>query len=276
MTPAAELQKSEEAKSAELELQEQALIAAQDEEFDSDLLTVPLLKVGQALTREVQNEQAVAGEFINTLTGEGIGKRIGFIVGFYNKGRFAADDDGKSYLAFGKVIPDAWEPLVGAEWVGTPFSEYPDAEEDYKRRANAKEISWGRGPRVSTTHNYTGYAIPEGAEGVDVENLIPVRLSLKRTDVPAARKINTLKRVMLRNKPFYDLVFDLWTEKKDWDKGSSHVINVSAGRQTTQEERTLALEIAQAATAQRVNIAGEDSYADAPSEPDARGGLDVG
>ena len=65
---------------AELE----SLQAQQEEEFDGvDLFQTPILKIGQPLTREVQAEEAEPGEFINTLTGEGIGNKVGFIVAFY-------------------------------------------------------------------------------------------------------------------------------------------------------------------------------------------------
>src|SRR5690349_14744664 len=111
----------------------QLLQEQQASEFDSDLLQTPILKIGQPLTREVSNGDAEAGEFINTLTGEGLGDSLGFIVSYYQKGRFAVDrDTNRAYVAFGATIPDAWEDLVGAEFVGTRFDEHPDAEETYK------------------------------------------------------------------------------------------------------------------------------------------------
>jgi hypothetical protein len=224
--------------------------------------------VGQALTREVQNEQAEAGDFINTLTGEGVGSNIGFIVAYYQQGRFAATDDGKAFVAFGPTIPDQWEPLVGAEYVGTPFAEYPEAEERFKAAVNAKEREWGRGPTVSTTHNFTGYAIPPAVEGdEDTENLVPVRLSLKRTDVPAAKKMISLKR-MLRLKAFWDVVFDLSTERKSHSRGTSYNVAVKAGRPTTDEEKLAAVSLAQEVRAQRV-ATNEDPDAAPASTPDA-------
>jgi hypothetical protein len=256
--------------SAEVE----ALIARQEEEFTSDTLTVPILKVGQALTKEVQSEQCEAGDFINTLTGESLGNKVEFIVAFYNRGRFAADpESSRAYVAFSDIIPEQWVDLVGEEFINTPFSEYPEAEEKFKEAVNNKERPWGKGPLVSTTHNYTGYAIASALAGTDDEDeLVPVRLSLKRTDVPAAKKINTLKRISLRGKPFWDRAFELSTEKKTFDRGYAFNVNVALGRATSADERELAVELAQAVAGERV-VSNEAAVADKPVKPSAKGGL---
>ena len=275
MTPSKEVAKTTPAEALGLTQEEyDNLVGAQDDEFDSDSLQTPILKIGQPLTREVQQEQAEPGEFINTLTGEGIGTEIDFVVAYYQKGRFAADrDTNKAFVAFGDTIPEAWEPLVGASYVGTRFDEHPDAEETYKARVNNKEIEWGKGPLISTTHNYTGLALVE----VDGETeMQPVRLSLQRTNMPAVRKINSLKRMSMRNRPFWDKVFSLSTERKTFAKGTAFLLVPKLTRDTTEEERLAAVELAQAVAAGRVtdNQAGE-SAADAPAEPDAKGGLGV-
>jgi hypothetical protein len=256
----------------------EALQAQQEEEFGDDLFQTPILKIGQPLTREVEAEEAEAGEFINTLTGEGIGNKVGFIVAYYQRGRFAADrDSNRAYVAFDSTIPPAWADLVGDEFVGTPFAEYPDAEERYKARVNAKEIEWASGPLVSTTHNFTGLAIVSGVEGSDeADDLQPVRLSLQRTNVPAVKKILTLKKATLRNRPFWEKVFDLGTYKKPFDKGSAHLLSVKIGRDTSAEERAAAVELAQAVAAGRVSDNAEAAAkGDGPVEPDAKGGLAV-
>jgi hypothetical protein len=69
----------------------EALQAQQEGEFGDDLFQTPILKIGQPLTREVRAGEAEAGEFINTLTGEGVGDKLGFIVAYYQRGRFRAD-----------------------------------------------------------------------------------------------------------------------------------------------------------------------------------------
>lgn len=249
-----------------------ALVGAQDAEFDSDSLQVPILKIGQPLTKEVQAENAEAGEFINTLLGEGIGSEIDFIVAYYQPGRFASDkDSGRGFAAFGDLIPEHWEalPFVGPALVGTRFDEHPDAEEVYKERVNNKEIEWKSGPRISTTHNYTGLALIDG-------EMQPVRLSLKRTDMPAVRKINSLKKMSMRNQPFFVKVFHFTTEKKTFTKGSAYLLSPSLLRDSTQDEMLAALELAQAVAGGRVvdNLATVESEGSAPA-PKAEGALDV-
>lgn len=268
--------------SQELEVrsaEEQELIAAQNAELEGVSFQVPIIKIGQPLTREVQNGDAEVGEFINTLSAEGLGDAVDFIVAYYNQGRFASDkDSGRAYTAFDSVIPASWAELVGEEFVGTPFVEYPDAEERYKERVNNKEIEWGKGPLVSTTHNYTGLVITSPEEDSDDEpEYSPVRLSLQRTNMPAVRKFTQVQRAMLRNKPFYDIVFNLTTYEKSFAKGRAYLLNPKPGRKTTAEERTDALQLALAVRGGRV-AANDDAVADAApaaAAPDAQGGLDV-
>jgi hypothetical protein len=243
----------------------EALLQQQEEEFGSDLVTVPIIKVGQDLTAEVKRGDAERGDFINALTQETYGNEIGFIVAYYQQGRFAATKDGKAYVAFGTTIPDAWEPLVGAEWVGQPFNEYPEAEERFKEAVNAKEREWGSGPTVSTTHNFTGLAVVRGLDAEDEDTLVPGRLSLKRTDVPAAKKFISLKK-MLRLGAFWDTTFDLTTVPKTFGRHESFVVQVKAGRPTTDEERLAAVVLAQDVASQRVRAVGDD--ADKPAEPE--------
>lgn len=254
----------------------QALQEQQAGEFDNDLLQTPILKIGQPLTREVSNGDAEAGEFINTLTGEGLGNSLGFIVSYYQKGRFAVDrDTNRAFVAFGSTIPDAWADLVGEEFVGTRFDEHPDAEETYKKRVNAKEIEWGKGPLISTTHNFTGLALVPSLEDPNEVDLQPVRLSLQRTNMPAVRKWTTLIK-SARNAATWDFVYDLGTEPKEFARGKAHLLRVQKGRSTSVEEKEAAVELAQAVAAGRVSDnSASESAADKPSEPDAKGGLAV-
>lgn len=267
------------ATTTELDPIAQAAIAAQADEFSADDLSVPILKIGQPLTREVQDEQAEPGEFINTLTSEGLGNEIDFIVAFYQQGRAAADrDTGRYYVAFGDTIPDSWRDLkiIGEEFVGTPFDEHPDAEEVYSRRANAKEIEWGKGPQISTTHNYTGLAVISALEGSDEpDELQPVRLSLQRTNKPAVKKINSLYRMKLRNRPFWDTTFNFKTYKKSFNQGSAFLLNPSIGRATDPFEREAAAELYAAVAAGRVTDNSEQAGSKDTAKPDAKGGLDL-
>lgn len=268
--------------SSELATQDEAvldLLKQQEQEFEGDTFQTPILKLCQPLTREVQDDEAEAGEFLNTLTGEALGDSIEFIIAYYQKGRSARDkDSGDYYIAFGDTIPDSWEPLVGEEWVGTLFTEYPDAEEQYKVRVNNKEIEWGRGPLVSTTYNYTGYVIVPAVEGSEDENeLQPVRLTLQRSNKKAAEKINSIRRAVLRNRPLWDKVFDFSTSRKAFKGGTSYILNAKVGRDTTAEERQEAVQLAVALNDGRVavNESGNEDAPPAPTAPAADGALEL-
>jgi hypothetical protein len=259
-----------------------ALAAQQEEEFD-DTFQVPILKLGQALTKEVQNDDhpAQQGDWINTLTGETYGRQIDFIVCYYQQGRAAADrDTNKYYVAFGDTIPEAWAPLVGESFVGTRFDEYPDAEEKYKERVNNDEIPWGKGPKVSTTHNFTGLVLAPVRDEDDqlIEDefeLAPVRVAFSRSQVPAARKINQLKRMNLRSpKMFWDRLFTISTEKKEFNSGPSYIPVPTLGRPTKADEKEAAQELALAVAAGRVTDNAEVAE-DVPTKPESRGGLGV-
>lgn len=139
---------------------------------------------------------------------------------------------------------------------------------------NAKEREWGSGPLVSTTHNFTGYVILPGLDPEDEEQLMPVRLSLKRTDVPAAKKFISLKK-MLRLRAFWDITFDLTTTAKASGRHESFIVQVKAGRPTTDEEKLLASQLAVDTAAQRVQAEGDDvaSPAAEPSTPEGALGV---
>jgi hypothetical protein len=279
LTESTEIAERDEAALAVADETTAAIAAAQAEEYGDEPLQTPILKIGQGLTREVAEGEAEVGEFINTLTGDSLGTVVEFVVAYYNRGRFASEKkSGRAYVAFGSTIPQSWEPLVGAEFVGTPFAEYPEAEEQFKAAVNAKEREWGEGPLVSTTHNYTGLVLVEGEDGVVEPE--PVRLSLKRIDVPAHRKLSTLLRAVLRNKPTWDKVVRLATTGRDFGRNTAYTIDptgVRFVRDTTPEERAYAAEVAQAVLAGRtVSADAEAATEDKPAEPKASGGLDVG
>lgn len=261
---------------AELE----ALQKQQEAEFEGDAFQTPILKLTQPLTREVQEEQAEAGEFFNTLTGESLGTKIEFVVAFYHKGRAARDNEsGRYFVGPYDTIPAHWADLVGEEFVGTPFSEYPDAEEQYRARVNRGEIDWGKGPLISTTYNYVGLVIPSEVEGDDEETVEPqpVKLALtRRSNKVAIDKIGSLKRMTLRNRPFWDKVFEFSTSRKTFGTNTAYVVNVRLVRDTTPEERALAAELAQAVVGGRV-ASNEESAEAGPErvEPQAKGGIEV-
>jgi hypothetical protein len=176
-------------------------------------------------------------------------------------------------VAFGNEIPPHWADLVGEEFVGTQFSEHPDAEEQYKARVNRKEIPWGKGPLISTTHNFTGYALVEGDDG-EVEPQ-PVRLSLQRTNVPRVKKWMTLRNSKLRNKPFWGKTFILETDRQQFDRGSAYLLKVGVGRDTTAEEASAAQALAVMVMQNRVQDNSTEAVEDRPAAPAATGGIDL-
>lgn len=57
---------------------------------------------------------------------------------------------------------------------------------------------------------------------------------------------------MLRLKAFWDIAFDLSTGEKTSGRYTSYVVNVKAGRPTTDEEKLIAVQLAQDVAASRV------------------------
>lgn len=250
----------------------------QDEEFEDAAFQTPILKICQALTAEVKAEDAEAGDFYNTLTEESYGNAIEFIVAHPQKGRSASLKDGRyRNLISEDIIPDDdfWSEVVGEAFVGTPFSEYEDAEEQYKRRVNAGEIEWGSGPKISTTYNYTGLVLPPGLEDDEEDpEPFPVRITFVRSTKKAHDKLQTLRKSLLRNKPWWDLSFKFQTTEQAFGRNTAYVVQVRKGRPTTPEEKQLAVQLALAANTGRT-AANEDAGADKQVAPDAEGGLEV-
>ena len=163
----------------------EAEIAAENQSAsDANDIEIPLLKIGQSNTVEVQDGDAAPGSFINSLTREDLGREIEFVVAGFRKGRFdhGDRDAGKrARKAYGiKTVPSTDDPFHGR-----PFTEHPDAEEQYAARVNAGELEWGKGPRISTTFDFTGYVVSGLGED---EQPIPVCLSLMRTNSKQAKK----------------------------------------------------------------------------------------
>lgn len=249
-------------KVTELSPEEQALVEANQSEVDASEFVVPILKLAQPLTDEVTSGDAKAGEFILTLTGESFAPPIEFVVAGKGKGRFKPGRNGsRTLVAYDtNIVPWQDDPHFGQ-----PFSEHPDAEEQFRARVDAKEHEWGHGPDIQTTFNYTGYVI--GSE-------VPVRLSLRRTSAPAARKWNTLLDAVLRGR-YWDQVFEVSSEQKKNDQGAFYVVTVKASRKTTPEEKAQAIELATALRNQAVRTTGDDTAERSTVEPDSAGGLAV-
>lgn len=256
--------------SPELANLEAELTGQNQTEIDASDIQIPLLKIGQSLTDEVQQGDADAGEFINALTREGLGTQIEFVVASYQKGRFFHGDrknNRRARKAYGlKNVPWPEDPFYGQ-----PFTEHPDAEEQYSKRANAGEIEWDKGPPISTTYDFTGHVVSGLGED---EEPIPVCLSLMRTNSRAARKWATILQAVLRGQ-FWGSVFVLTTERVQSNAGPHYVVSVKQGRKTTTAEKQRAITLAQVVRSQNVAIVGDDDEAKPKAEPEAAGGLSV-
>jgi hypothetical protein len=266
------------------EEQEAAIARQQESSIDNEDLLVPMLKVGQKLTKEVDAGNAEEGEFINTLLGEGVGSKIGFIIVDHHKGRAAQDKKTKRYYVSDDfdTIPESWAPFVGDTFVGTPFAEHPDSDEVHRAEVNDPDNprEWGSGALIKTTHIYTGLAVVSAEEDSDEEfELQPVRLSIKITNKDnkaTVSTINSLKKMKLRGKVFWDKVFDLSTSRKSYGGGDAYAIEAKLGRLTTEEEREAAAELYFAVQTGRVSDNSvKAETAEAASEVDAKGGLSV-
>lgn len=259
--------------SAELEKQAalEAQLAAQNQsEVDRNDFTIPLLKIGQSLTDEVAAGDASAGEFINALTREGLGREVEFVVAGYQKGRFDHGDRAKKQRArkaYGtQIVPWNDDPFYGQ-----PFTDHPDAEERYSARANAGEIEWGKGPRISTTYDFTGFVI-SGLE--EDEDPIPVCLSLYRMNSKQARKWVTLLDAVLHGR-YWDAVFTLSTEQNKGEQGNFYTVNIKQSRKTTADEKQKAVQLALVLRNETVSVVGDEDGVKEVAEPSAKGGLAV-
>lgn len=258
---------------AQAEAELEASLAAQNQsEIDRSDFTIPMLKIGQQQTVEVVDGDAKAGEFINALTREGLGSEVEFVVAGFTKGRFDHGIRGeqKARKAFGtKIVPESW---ANDPFKGLPFDQHPDAEEQFKARVNRGEIPWGKGPRISTTYDFTGYVV-SGLE--DGEEPIPVCLSLKRGDSKQAQKWLTILDAVLRGR-YWDAVFNLTAEQQRNADGTFYTISVKKTRKTTPEEKQRAMTLAMRLRHENVEVVGDDEGSAAPKvEPSANGGLAV-
>lgn len=255
--------------STELTTREAELAAGALEQIDQADVILPLVKLTQQTSREVQDDEVESGHFVNSVTGHDYGEAADVVVVQYFKGRFFADDDienGKAFVATGDVVPSNWPDI----YAGQRFADIPDAEETFKRLANDPDspLEWGSGPPIQTTYNYVGFTPDEPG--------VPLRFSLKRSSTPAARKINTLLRFA---RAPWDATVHLSTVKRADKQGRPfYIIQAVQGRQTTSEERQAAVELSGLVQDAAVKFAGDDAddQAQGKAKPAAaEGALDL-
>ena len=213
--------------------EELALASKVRGKVDTASLKVPLVKLAQALTNEVQAKRAEAGTFINSVTGESYGDSFEFIIADTFQGRFARIK-GEGYNAQGPVVPDNWPP----QYAGQAFADLDDAEENFKAAVNAGKQEFGHGPPISTTHNYVGLIVGDDFEERAAENrLLPVRVSLMRKNAKAAQTIDYL--LLTWPAPWARLVKLTAVGDKN-DEGAFFVAQASEGETATTAQRSAA------------------------------------
>lgn len=220
---------------------------------------LPVLKVTQALTKEVAEGDISAGVFLNSLTGTDYGSKVELLIVRSFLGRFYAPlKDDAVYIATGDIAPDNWPE----EYRGQRFVDLADAEERYKERANAGEIEWEKGPPIRTTYNYVGLVVSE------LE--IPVRISFQRTSTGAARKLDTLLRTA---RAFWDNIYTFQTNlTHNASKQAYYEVSVERGRRSEAAERQAAVSLALAIEQHGYQFAGDEKDPDdkptAPATPE--------
>lgn len=249
---------------------EEALIAAAKSDLlDVSEMTVPMLKIGQSLTREVTEGDAQPGDLIHSVTGEVYGKSVQLIVVDSFKGRAWRNPEDRSFHVANRgevVVP--WEEH---SCFGQHFTDCPDAEEQYRARVQANEIDWGKGPGIATTYNFIGLILHEDGQ-IDQ---IPVRISLMKSAAKEGRNWQTILRL---NRAPWDVVFELSTSMTRNKAGEPYTaVKVRQLRRTSDEEKLAALEVAQAihTSTVRYDDALEEETPVMPSQPEASGGLEI-
>lgn len=224
-----ELEQHQAGELEQLSADEQALVESVKGRIDRSELVLPAIKLTHSLTREVQDGDVQAGLYINSLTKQVYGDDVPFVVCGIYKGRFFSDDRG-TFVARGDVAPSNWPE----EYAGQPFADIPDAEEQWKVKAN-EGGEWGSGPPIATTHNFVGFVVGD-------ESDLPLRLSLMRSSKPAADKLKTL--VVSLRAP-WDRVFQLRVRRGlNKQQQPYYATDIAAGDPISPEDRQKAVQLA--------------------------------
>lgn len=256
----------EKATGAELAQREEELVAGALAGIDSEDLALPVLKVTQQLSGEVTRGDAESGQFVNSITGDVYGDSVDFVVVHYFKGRFyAPEDEERVYVAQGEIAPSNWPDGLA----GKRFADLPLAEEQWKARSNDPDDDqeWGSGPPIQTTRNFIGFV----TEDPDT----PVRLSLKGSSTPAAKKIETIMR--FGGAPWRQTIKLTTDSRENKRKQPYFVVVARKGEPTDAPTREKALELAQIAQEAEFKLVGDeaDEGKGAKRSEKPKGGIDV-
>jgi hypothetical protein len=251
--------------SVDLAEQEALLADLQRGDLADRPVSLPVVKLAQALTDEVVKGDVKAGEYVHSVTGESLGTEVELIVVRSYEGRFMrVRETGASYSCGPvDVAPDYWPE----EYAGKRFADIPDAEENFKARANRGEIPWGSGPPISTTYNFVGLLADQLDE--------PVRISFMRSSVSAARKLESFLRAA---RAWHDNVYVLGSKLESSSRDEPfYAPTVKRGDRTTPEQRQRAVDLALLTQRQGVSFTGDESTEgkESAGAQSADGGLEI-
>lgn len=253
-----EIEKAAPGELAPLSAEEQALADAMKGDIGQDRMVLPNVKLTQALTKEVVDDEVSAGHFFNSLTKQDYGDSIELVICGRFVGRFYSDEDNRAFAAQGDIAPENWPE----EYRGKYFTEIPDAEEQFREAVNAGEREWGSGAPISTTYNYVGLIVGDTTP-------LPVRVSMMRGNSKVAGKIDTLLKF---SRAAWDSTFTLSARKAVSAKGQPfYALEVGQGGAPSPEMRQAAVQVAtEFNTAQStgaVELAGDEDEPKAKSKP---------
>ena len=191
------------------------------EEIGQDEILMPRLKVGQAMSPEVKDHLVNEGDLFNSVTGEIICKRgetIPVIVVGKSREYILWDDrkgDNRGMLArASKVIDKDGTPRYKWNLPNTVFEVKVDGKQKVKYKTGTfidqdKLHEWGTqlpgnedSPPAANEHQNYILALPS-------RNFELIALSMSRTAIGAARKLNTAIKLAANTCAMFEMEFDL-------------------------------------------------------------------
>lgn len=230
------------------------LDADRAQELKDDAISVPLLKVGQGLSKAVQNGKVANGQFYNTLNFETYDQPVAFVVASYERGRFwSPEGENRGFRApFSGVIPWNDHPDYGKT-----FAESGDTEENWTQEWKVKR------PPISTTYEFTGLVV-----GSD----IPVRLSLMST---SAKTGKTLRQLLRLDRQPWDHTYNLTASRREGRKGDYYVVEAEQAEAPDKGTQLAAAQLYLAVKRQGAEAVDGDEAAAAPAPAERDQAIDI-
>mgnify|MGYP000507136861 CR=1 FL=1 len=200
--------------------------------FDSSDYTLPRVRLLQATSKEVQEGVSKPGMLVNSLTGKVYGETVEFIPFMVQKHRIRFDGL--------NLACRSWDCKNGIGDPGGVCEECHFAE-------------WGRNqeaPECSLIYTYPSIIVTD-----DQSEETPIAISFMRTSIPAAKKLNTMLKTDFRGS-----VYELFSEKRENQKGKFYVFNVRKKRLLEPNERQAVLELRNLFAGKTIEVEIEDEF----------------